>query len=80
MTTQTPVNREENRELLEACRECLAAASAAMRVIADLDMAHAIGWAADTKQQRFIDELHFAGVKDGFGVRAQAAIAKAEGC
>ena len=67
------------RELVDCCKELRDAVAAAMRVVADLDVAERLGWAADTRQQRFIDELHMVGVKDGFGKRADALIAKAEG-
>lgn len=66
-------------ELLEACDELIVAVSAAMRVIADLDTMKHLGAEADTREQRFVDELRIAGVENGFGVRAKAAIAKATG-
>ena len=68
-----------NQELLAALKEMREACTAAMRVMADLDLAHRLGMDAETRQQRFVDELKMAGVKDGFGVRADQAIAKAEG-
>lgn len=66
-------------DLLAALKECRDAVTAAMRVVADLDAMRLLGADADTRQARFVDELKVAGVKDGFGVRANAAIAKAEG-
>ncbi len=66
-------------DLLEACKELVVAVSAAMRVVADLDAMHQLGVSAETRQQRFADELRSSGVVNGFGVRAKAAIAKAEG-
>jgi len=65
-------------DLLASCRELLAAVAAAMRVIADLDAMKLHGGEADTREQRFAVELRVAGVVNGFGVRAQQAIAKAE--
>ena len=66
-------------ELLAACRELVVAVAAAMRVIADLDAMKALGADASTREQRLVDELKISGVPNGFGVRANAAIAKAEG-
>lgn len=62
------------QQLFDCLREMREACCAAMRVVADLDMAHSIGMDAETRQQRFIDELHAVGVKDGFGVRADRLI------
>ncbi len=67
-----------NADLLGSCKELVAALSAAMRVVADLDDAKMYGMEAETRIQRFVDEMHLAGVADGVGVRAHAAIAKAE--
>ncbi len=66
-------------ELLAACKELVVACAAAMRVVANLDALHLIGASAETRQQRLVDELHVSGVVNGFGVRANAIIAKAEG-
>ena len=66
-------------ELLAALKECRDAVAAAMRVIADLDTDALIGLASEAKQQRFVDELKIAGVKNGFGKRADDLIKKAEG-
>lgn len=66
------------RELLAALIEMRNACTAAMRVVTDLDAAHLLGADAETRQQRFIDELHVSGVKDGFGKRADELIVKAQ--
>lgn len=66
-------------DLLAALKECREAVAAAMRVIADIDAGKLIGMEPDTKYQRLIDECAMAGVSNGFGVRADTAIAKAEG-
>lgn len=64
--------KDINQELLESLRECVAASAAAMRVVAMLNVPDKdVEWL-------FVAELHKAGVKDGFGVRAKAAIEKAE--
>jgi len=68
-----------NQELLEALKECRAAVAAAMRVVVDLDLAHELGLDRDTRSERFVDELQRVGVRNGFGVRADQAIARAEG-
>jgi hypothetical protein len=62
-------------ELLAALKECREAAAAAMRVIADLDTGADTGEGVDM----LLIELHRVGVSHGFGVRADQAIAKAEG-
>jgi hypothetical protein len=69
----------ERAELLAALKETRNACAAAMRVIAEIDVATKLGVPAADYQQRFVDEAKIAGVVDGFGVRADAAIAKAEG-
>lgn len=66
-------------ELLVALKECRDAVAAAMRVIADIDTGKLLGMEPDTKYQRLIDECAAAGVSNGFGKRADAVIAKAEG-
>lgn len=66
-------------ELLAACKELREAICGAMRVIADLDAMKMLGAESETRQQRFVDEMHAIGLKDGFGARAEAVIAKAEG-
>ncbi len=66
-------------DLLAACKELVVAVSAAMRVIADLDAMKYVGAPAETREQRLVDELKISGVVNGFGVRANAAIAKAVG-
>ena len=65
-----------NAELLSSCRELVDATAAAMRVITYLDSVS--GADSDLRIQAFVDELKACGVADGFGVRAKAAIAKAE--
>lgn len=57
-------------ELLASCKELRDALAAAMRVIATSECVFA---------GAFADELAEAAVPSGFGVRAQFAIAKAEG-
>lgn len=66
-------------ELLACLKEMRDACTAAMRVVADLDQMHLLGLSAETRGQRFVDELKVVGVTNGFGVRADHAIAKAEG-
>jgi hypothetical protein len=56
-------------DLLAALKDMREACAAAMRVIAANDL-----------DDQFIEAVHQAGLTNGFGVRAQAAIAKAEGC
>ena len=58
-------------DLLAACKELRKACAAAMRVMSAL--------ADALPEQRFFEELKNVGIKDGFGKRAQAAVAKAEG-
>ena len=65
---------ENEQRLLASLREMREACCAAMRVIADLDMAKSIGFEAETRQQRFIDECKMVGVANGFGVRADSLI------
>ena len=65
-------------DLLAALKETLAACSAAMRVIADLDAMHLLDADVVDRQQRFIDECKVSGITNGFGVRVKDAIAKAE--
>lgn len=60
-------------ELLQSCKELRDACAAMMRVIAA-----AIPDRADILDC-FMDECRDAGVVNGFGVRAQRAVAKAEG-
>jgi hypothetical protein len=70
----------EKAELLAALKEMREACCAAMRVIAEIDIATKLGIPAADYQQRFLDEAKLAGVSDGFGVRADALIRKlAEG-
>lgn len=66
-------------ELLASLKECLEVSAAGMRVIARIDAHTLIGDDSATREQAFIDEVTIAGVTDGYGVRAKAAIAKAEG-
>lgn len=69
-------------ELLESCKELRDALAAAMRVIVDLDRLKRVGVAdllTDSREQRFVEELHAIGIKDGIGVRAEQAIQRAEG-
>jgi hypothetical protein len=66
-------------DLLVSLKELRDAMAAAMRVIADIDAGKFVGLPDDTKYQRLIDECAVAGVVNGFGKRADAAIAKAEG-
>jgi hypothetical protein len=66
-------------DLLATCKALREAVCGAMRVIADLDTGLLLGASAETRQQRFVDEMHRLGIADGFGVRADAVIAKAEG-
>lgn len=61
---------DERQALIATVRELREACAAAMRVIADLDSAHALGMDADTRQQRFVDECKIVGVQNGFGKRA----------
>ena len=82
LASQAPANARliaAAPDLLDACRELVVAVSAAMRVIADLDAMTTVGAAAATREQRLIVEMKISGVLDGVGVRADAAIAKAEG-
>ena len=79
LATASTVAPTINDELLACLKECLEVCAAAMRVIADLDTAALVGLQAEARQQRLVDELKVVGVKNGFGVRAKAAIAKAEG-
>ncbi len=65
-------------ELLDALKECLAVSAAAMRVIAQLDACTLIGDDVSTREQAFLEEVKLEGIPNGFGVRAKAAIAKAE--
>ena len=60
--------REQRDELLAALKEMREACAAAFRVIQHGNLSGA-----------FIKEAEAAGVTNGFGVRAQDAIAKAEG-
>ncbi len=66
-------------DLLITLKDCREAIAAAMRVIHGIDLANRLGLAADNYEQRLVDEIKAVGVTDGFGVRAEAAIAKAEG-
>lgn len=70
--------RRSNVELIASLKECLAVSAAAMRVIAKLDACTLIGDDMSTREQAFLSEVKLAGVPDGFGVRAKAAITKAE--
>ncbi len=66
--------------LIASLKEMREAGCAAMRVVADLD-GHPM-LRAETREQRFVDELKAVGVTDGFGVRADkllAALAQADG-
>lgn len=65
-------------ELLQAAKELREALCAAMRVIAGIDAPTAMGFGAETASQRFVEEVRLAGLADGFGVRCQAIIAKAD--
>lgn len=62
-------------DLLAALRDTTAACAAAMRVINRLDVKTDGTDATDA----FLAEVFTAGVRDGFGVRAIQALAKAEG-
>lgn len=66
------------QEALETIKELREACAAAMRVVADLDVMYRLESEADTRQQRFVDELRLSGVKDGFGKRADALIKRLE--
>lgn len=66
-------------DLLAALRECLEVTAAAMRVITQIDIGTLVGAPAETRNQAFVDEVKVIGITNGFGVRAKAAIAKAEG-
>ena len=55
---------------LDSVQELRDAVAAAMRVIADLDMMKQCGAELDTRAARFAEELKLAGVRDGFGKRA----------
>lgn len=79
MREQLRREREIKTDLLSALKECRDAIAAAMRVIHGIDLATSLGLAAENHEQRFVDEVHAVGISDGFGVRADAAIAKAEG-
>lgn len=61
---------EDLREILASLSEMREACCAAMRVIAEIDIAKRMGMEASTYEQRFVDESRLVGVKDGFGVRA----------
>lgn len=61
-------------ELLDALIEMREAMCASMRVIADIDTMHRLKASAEARQQRFVDELHVAGIKDGFGKRTDDLI------
>jgi hypothetical protein len=60
-----PTYQDVVAELL-TCREAMCAA---MRVIAEIDLGSQLGIPAETRQQRFVDELHALGIQDGFGKR-----------
>jgi hypothetical protein len=64
------------RELFTALVECREATCAAMRVIADLDLGTQIGWPAETRVERFVEEVHALGITDGFGQRIDDLIAR----
>lgn len=69
-------------DLLVALKETIAAASAALRVVAEIDLPTRLApmmGSPESRQQALVDEMKMAGVENGFGVRANAAIAKAEG-
>lgn len=65
-------------ELLATAKELREALCGAMRVIAGIDTATRMGIEAVDYMQKFVDEMHLIGLEDGFGVRAQAVIAKAD--
>lgn len=58
-------------DLLKACKEYREACAAAMRVLAAM--------CSDAAINAWRDELKQLGIADGFGVRGEVAIAKAEG-
>lgn len=66
------------RDLVTSLEEAKVACAAGMRVIAGIDAATRMGIPAEDACQRFVDECHLSGVKDGFAVRADAVIAKSE--
>lgn len=61
-------------QLLAALIEMREACCAAMRVIADIDIAKLLNLEAETCRERFADELQIVGVKNGFGKRADSLI------
>jgi len=65
-------------DLLAALKECLAASAAAMRVIAGIDLS-TMAMDVASRKQALVDECAISGVRNGFGQRAEQAIAKAEG-
>ena len=58
-------------DLLDACKEFREACAAAVRVLATM--------CSDAANDAWQQELDRLGISDGFGVRGEAAIAKAEG-
>jgi len=64
---------KQRQELLASCKELRDALAAAMRTIATDDASH------DELTEAFVYECARIGIKDGIGVRADAAIANAEG-
>jgi hypothetical protein len=79
MSTATKPSYEEVVETARQLREGLCAA---MRVIAEIDtwtlLDQAIpGIRSETAQQRFVDEVHAIGLKDGFGKRCDDVLKRA---
>lgn len=66
----------DRADLLETAKELREALTAAMRVLAEIDTGTLMGLDRQERMQRFVDEVHLAGLKDGFGVRCQNVIAR----
>ncbi len=66
ITTTPPQQQAVNTQLLEACKELMDATAAAMRILAHHKLAGA-----------FLAEVESMGIRDGMGIRAQAAITAA---
>lgn len=66
-------------ELYVSVRELREACAAMLRVIAGIDAMARLGMAAETHEQRVVDELEVSGVIKGFGVRADDLLKRIDG-